>query len=467
MSREKTLIKNSLIYFIGNFSQKFIVFLLLPFYTHYLSTGEYGYFDLIVTMAGLVTPIITFQLNEGMYRHLLDARDKKEIQIIISSTFFVVLKNLILFNLLFLVINYFIKLDNLFLILLYLNIVSLYSVFSQITRGLKKNIVFSVAGIINAIVNVSSNIILIVLLDFRIEGMLLSLIFSFIASFLYLEWKIRFSKYIKYREVDIDTKKKLIRYSIPLIPNTINWWIMNLSDRYLINVFIGVEANGIYAAANKFPSLLVVLNSIFYLAWQETAITEFNSKDKDRFYTKMFNNYMNFQLSMLLILLSTSFIFVDFLLNNEFVEAYKYMPFLYIGAILNSFSSFYGTGFQSSKDTNKAFSSSIYGSLINIIGNIILIPILGLLGAAISTMASFGVMWIIRIYQTKIYFDIRISNKKKLLVPIIIMIFTSLYYMDNYTIKILSIILALIMMCILNRELFSKVIVRRKNKKEN
>ena len=58
----------------------------------------------------------------------------------------------------------------------------------------------------------------------------------------------------------------MYQYSIPLVPNGISWWIVNVSDRTIITAIIGTAANGIYAVSNKFPTILSSLLGIFNLS---------------------------------------------------------------------------------------------------------------------------------------------------------------------------------------------------------
>lgn len=80
MSKEKQLIRNTIIYAIGNLGSKLLTFLLLPIYTAYLLESEYGSFDLIVNTVSLILPIITFQVTDGIYRFILGEEDNKKVK---------------------------------------------------------------------------------------------------------------------------------------------------------------------------------------------------------------------------------------------------------------------------------------------------------------------------------------------------------------------------------------------------
>ncbi|MGG7153562.1 oligosaccharide flippase family protein, partial [Clostridium neonatale] len=104
MKKERTLLKNTLIYAIGNFGSKMLTFLLLPLYTYYLTTSEYGYFDLVLSTITLCIPIITLQVNDGMYRDLLDCNKCDDISMIFSNTIIIIFINIIVLSLFYVIL---------------------------------------------------------------------------------------------------------------------------------------------------------------------------------------------------------------------------------------------------------------------------------------------------------------------------------------------------------------------------
>lgn len=458
MNREKALIKNTIIYAIGNFGSKILSFMLLPFYTYYLSINDYGYFDLITTTVMLLTPIITFQIYDGLYRYLLDSKNDADFKSIISNSFFITIKNLIIFNILYIIIVQFKTFKYEYLVLLQIDFSILAGLFTQISRGMKKNIEYSISGILSTIITLGSNILFIVLMNLRVGSLIISNILAAIIVIVYMECNLKIHKYIKFQLRNKIIKKQLILFSIPLIPNVISWWFMNVSDRYFLTFYKGIEANGIYAISNKFPSILIMLNSIFYLAWQESAITEYDSKDKDKFYTKMFNILMSFEFCSIILLMPFTKLIMEFMIDAKFSSAWLYIPFLYISTVFSSFSSFYGTGYLSSKNTIGAFYTSVIGGIVNVVVNIISIPYIGIQGASLSTMLSFLFMWFLRLWQTRKYFKIDIELKKLIMLSSITVLFLVLYYNSNSIVNITMMILSIIIFFIFNKNFINKVI---------
>jgi len=464
MSREKTLIKNTFIYAIGNLLSKCVGFILLPFYTAYFKPEDYGYFDLITTTMALLIPIVTFQLTDGIYRYLIEADSYKEKQKIISSSFNIIFIGMLISNIVYFIFVHFIRLQFRYEILIMADLSVLYGIWSQIARGLKKNVEYSFSGVIVTIVTISMNIFLVLYTNLRVEAMIISNIVASIVVLLYLEYKLKIIKYITFAVKDIELQKRLIVYSVPLLANVINWWVMNVSDRYIINYFLGMEANGIYAIANKFPTMLMMFSGIFTLAWQESAITENNSKDRDNFYSNMFNSFMKFEVTICLILISFTKVVTAIMVNSKYQVSWKYVPFLYLGAVFNSFAAFYGVGYQVAKETKGSFYTSMVGAVINILINIAMIPYIGIQAASLSTMIGFLVMWLLRIYQTKKYFDIKINKINIFKLSILLIVFTSLYFYNNKIIDVILMLSSILIFFIFNKELIYKVILKIKKK---
>ena len=118
-NREKKFVKNTIIIFLSKFCTQFLSFFLLPLFTALLSTEEYGYFDLYSTYAWLLAIFLTLQLENGMFRFLIDKRnDKDGIKNIISNGIIMILIQLIIFIGLFFIGYKFLSIKNIEYILL-------------------------------------------------------------------------------------------------------------------------------------------------------------------------------------------------------------------------------------------------------------------------------------------------------------------------------------------------------------
>ena len=456
MSREKNLLKNTAIFMVGNFASRFLGFLLLPLYTHYLSTSDFGYYDIVITTVSIIIPIITLQINDAMYRYLLDTENEDEAGRIITSSFTVTIAGLAACCILFAVLMSFMHIPFSYPILIYLITLVLSGLWQQIARGLKKNVVYSISGVLFTAVTLVSNIVLIIFMDMKLEALFYSNIAASVSAVAYIELNIHVLKRLNWSGKKHGLIRKLAAYSAPLLPNALNWWIMSTCNRYIINYHIGTDANGIFAVSTKFPSLLMAFNSVFYLAWQESAIQEYESKDKNEFYTRMFNFYMKFQFCTMLVLLPVTRWGMMLMVDKAFIDAWRYVPFLYAGTVFMAFSTFYGTGYLSSKDTRGAFTTSIAGAGANVLLNLVLTPIMGIQAASLSNMLAFAGMWVLRIFQTRKYFSIRVDLRSLFTLMILSGSYIVFYYFNNLIIDVIMTIVSIGVFYLFNRSLVVK-----------
>jgi O-antigen/teichoic acid export membrane protein len=469
MSREETLFKNTALYLAGSFASKLLGFILLPLYTHYLSPYHYGYFDLINTTLLLLLPLVTLEINDGLYRYLLDAPNSMERARVITATLTSTGRNILVFLVIFFIITNIFTIQYAFLILLALVTSIISDTWQQIARGLKHNTLFSISGVIYAFTLFIFNIVLIAFWQMKIDGLLYSNIAAGLATFCFIEGKLKILRTLKLTSEVKLFRNNLIRFSLPLMPNAMNWWLISLCSRYLITFYMGTAANGIYAVANKFPSIIILIDTIFNLAWQESAITEYNSADKNIFYTKMFNFYMKAQLSVMLVLIPATKILMGYMVDPSFYIAWRYTPLLYACAVFTSFSTFYGTAYIVSKETRGSLITSLICLITNLILSIALIPLLGLQGAALSITFSFLVMWILRYREIKKYFIITIDLKTFLLLFSMMVIFIMLLFIDSRLLDYALMVLGFIISVIVNAEMLDLIrrFVVRKYKASN
>ncbi|NBL00874.1 MAG: polysaccharide biosynthesis protein, partial [Erysipelotrichia bacterium] len=230
------------------------------------------------------------------------------------------------------------------------------------------------------------------------------------------------AKIYKYVTFSIDKRliKEMLVYSLPLIPSSLSWWVMNASDKYMILYFVGVSANGLYSVAHKIPTVINLCNTLFMQAWQISAVEEANSLDKDDFYTKVFSLVSSFLYIIGAGLLLMIKPIMCALVAKSYGEVWKLSPFLVIAMIYSAFAGFMGTNYSAMKKTGGALKTTVAGAFTNVLLNYILIQKFGVNGAAFATMFSFIVMWLYRVIDTKDFVKIKFSWIKILLSNVIL-----------------------------------------------
>ncbi|OPX44826.1 polysaccharide biosynthesis protein [Ruminiclostridium hungatei] len=468
MSREKTLAKNSVIYMTGTLSSKLLVFLLLPIYTAYLSTSEYGYYDVICTTVLMIVPIVSVQIYDGIYRFSLDSGDDRSVSDkYITNALFIIIIAVLMTVPLAIAANYFFKIEFFYLIYLQILATCIFNTWQMIARGLKKNMLFAVSGIIMTFLMLLLNILFIVVLHYSVRALILSNIVSMSAAFIYMEVKLRVFRQISVNYINMKTIKELIAYTIPLIPNTISWWILNLSNRYIIIYCLGNDYNGIFAVASKFPSILMTVNMIFNYAWQDTAIYEKNSSDRDQFYSKMLNYFLRLQLGVLLIIFPFVKLFSAIAIGKEFADAVNYVPYLLIGAFFQFFMTFFSSFYYVFKKTGHLLYTTLIASGINIVVTLLLVSSLKIYAACMANIVSSFIVVVIRYFYVNAKFKIRIKISLKstgLYLPGMVL-YCWLYYTGGIVVNIFALMAGIMVIGVLNKAAimkFKNILMRRR-----
>ncbi len=452
-NKSKSLIKSTIIYSIGNFGSKVLSFGLIPLYSYYLTKEEFGYYDLVVSTIVLLVPLITLQLSDSIFRWLLDNKDDIKIQkTIATSAFTFVLFNSLLAFLILIGVSFFADIEFLLTILVLLITTIFYGMIQQFTRGLSYSKFYAISGVMLTFSLLTCNLLFLFFFKLKIEALFISSILSNIISISFLAYKTNFFKFLNFDYLKLKTLKEMLYYSLPLVPNTLSWWLIMSANKYIIVLNLGEESLGLFSLANRFPALLVMVSSIFLLAWQESAITVFNDQDKDKFFSKIFNKLFRAQFSLVILLILTSEFLVKYIISSSFYESWKYLPLLYLGAVFSSFSAFYGSIYIGAKDTKGALYTSVIGGITNVVLSFVFVRYIGLFGVCVANCLSFVVLFVLRFFNTKKYANINLHISKVLTAVFSVLFSLAVVYINKLQLSITIIIVTSILIFYINRK---------------
>lgn len=404
MGKYSRLGKNTLLIFIGNIGSKLISFLMLPFYTSWLSVSDYGVTDMVNIYVSFLIGIVTLCLTEAIFIFPKD-RDKEEQKKFFSSGLILCTVSFIITFLLFLLLKkLFIALhvSNTFteytwIIYLMLVTTSLQFYTQQFSRSIDNIKVYAISGIILTLFTAILSFILIP--KHGLFGYFVAQIIALLISSLYTYIGSKSYRFTSIKHFSKESYKVMLKYSIPLIPNGIMWWLISALNRPITEKYLGLHDVGIFAVSNKFPAVLMILFTIFSYSWQISVIEEFNKEGYSKFYNKMLRLvYAGLILiSCVIAILSPLLVTIT---DERYYEAAKYMPLLCLGVVFNAFSGMVGTNFSAARKSKYYFYSSIYGAIVSIILSIILIPSLKLYGACLAVVFSHLAMAISRLFYS-------------------------------------------------------------------
>ena len=452
MSKGKELLKNTAIVSIGKICTQLITFFLLPVYTAVLSNEEYGVVDLLNTLTSLLLPIATLQIEQGIFRYLIDCREDKEKQTTLITTIirFTIIQTVICI-LIFLCISPFIHNQYKYYLMANLLMGIFSTILLQICRGLGDNTKYAIGSFITGAITVVLNVLFIVAFHWGAYGMLAATAISNLLCAVYIFITKKLNKYIEPKKYDKKVLKEIIKYSVPLIPNMISWWIVSAADRTINSTVLGVAQNGIYSAANKFSGVFTTLYSVFNLTWTESASININSEDKNEFFSRILDFVLRFFGSLCLGTIAIMPYVFNILINEKFNDAYFQIPILIVGSMFNILVSFLGSVYVAKKLTKEIAKTSVIAAVINIAVNVVLIKQIGLYAASISTLVAYAAMFIYRWIDVKKYVDFKVN---KILIMLLILIYSGTiltYYLKNSTISIVMLLIVVLFAIIINK----------------
>lgn len=438
MNRKKYLLKNTAVFALSNLGTKLISFLLVPIYTGALTTEQYGIVDLISTIITIAVPIVTFNVGEAVMRFSLD-RDADQDKISSIGMLFATIS--VLLSLFTIPVCLQFQQVSEYALLIYAFCVSegLFTISYCFLRGKEKLFDFAVCNIAVSFISAILNIVFLVVLHLGIRGYFYSFCIANIVTAVYGFYKSDIVSGLTRFQIDKSLMKSMLAYSIVLVPNSFMWWIMNSSDRIMVTALVGVTANGIYAISYKIPSILSIFSRIFNQAWSYSAIQENASKDRDEFSNQMLNVFTQFLLVVTGFFMVVIKPFLKIYVAVDYYSAWKYTPYLLIGFFFMSLGTFLSTSYTVNKDSKGFLYSGSAGAIINIILNWLLLPRMGVSGAALATCISYFVVVLYRFFDTKKYIKYRLFNIQFILGSVILIIMGFTMYVDStYTLLLLS-----------------------------
>jgi len=407
----KTLGMNTLIFGIGNILSKLILFLLMPLYTSFLTPTQYGTAELLNNSVDLIMPFITLCLYEAVFRFSIDNIHSTK-EAVFSNSLRLLLKSLVATIVVCIAISLIASSNYPLLFLSMLIPYSLRQIFAQFSRGIGYSKEFAISGILNALALGLVSILLVGILKQGVQGYIFSIAIGNLFSASYLFFRLKLYKFINISSKDSQLVKRMLTYSLPMIPNSVSWWFANISTRYILMFFEGVAIAGIFTAISKLPSIINMLSSIFQQAWQFSASKEIKQKESSKFFSKVFSIYYT------LIILACSYLitFIPMIsrivLKGEFFLYWYYVPLLLVSAVLNCLSVYFGSIYTAAMNNKMIMISTLSGALVSIISSILLIPTIGILGAIVASNLSYIVVNVMRYIDTKKIIKIKIDFKQ-------------------------------------------------------
>lgn len=437
----------------GLLGSKSPFFLLIPILSFYFDKAAVGTFDLMLVTVTLLVPFISFQLGEAAYRFLKQEDVNKNK--LITTCLSVIGINLVIFNFVTLLVSHLFEgqvfkwlilvlastviTHNLMLLYRGLNLITSYAIMGVFTG-------VSTLGLVLFAVTINATLDNVV--NYFAIGNLIAILISIVQSSILKNFRIK--------EFNKSLLKRLLRFSAPLVPNAVSWWLIDLGNRYVILYFLGNEANGTFAVAARYIIILAFLNNFFLIMWQD----KYLQKNIDRNVLQpLLNNFIKAQISVLLLITACSYLIILYGAGAEFNDSYKYVGPIAMAIFVSSLSAFTGVEFLKTMKTKFIFKSTIMGGIVNIAISSILINFIGLYGVLIGTLIGFTTVLIARLIKSQELKYMFINQIKTLTIFLLMFIVIySLQFTENNIASVLTITITLLGVVLWNRNNIYKIL---------
>ncbi len=386
---------------------KAFTFFLIPLYTSYLTTEEYGVINLAAGFYGVAATIVTMSLHSAVIRFYADYKDDKtKVKRLFGTTVtFILLVCAVFTAVLFIfkdiVTRYLFEGIDFFPVVLLsicIAIVSgLYSVYQDIIKGMqqaKKSVLLSYVFFFMML---GGNILCVVVFKMKGVGVLLSALVTnaimVIVMFIDLSKSGLFCFCI-----DRAILKNLLKYSLPLVPHTLSYSVSNYASKVIINSSLSTAMLGIYSLASQLGNIAdVILNSV-QSAFQPWLFETLNSNPDGKKQVQRMTGILMWVYGLIFIGLSAYSKEVILIMSSSgYAEAWLYVPLIVVSIALKCPLYFINGYFYFHKDKTKyIFKSTLIYCIVNVAASAILIPRLGIIGSIISDIfAMFVRTWIL------------------------------------------------------------------------
>lgn len=411
MNPYRSLAFNTFLFGLSTFGSRFLNFLLTPFYTRILSSAEYGVTDLLIQTGNLLIPIASASIANAVIRYGLERSGDKSG--VFTTALLVDLAGFVLLLALSPLLEQISFLSGyLWLVLLYVLAANIHSVCNQFSRTMGHVRLFALDGILRTVLAIGFNLLLLAVLDLGITGYVLSSALADCLSTLFVFLRAGQWRYLRLSSVTRPCAARMLRYSIPLIPAALCGWIVNISDRYLIAFFLGSAATGLYAVANKIPSVLLTVANTFTSAWQLSALAEQPKEEKERFFSNVFAVYAALAFLAASGVIWTAQLSTRLLAAPEYYASWRYVPVLTVATTFACLGDFLSSVYLVEGRSGGSLLTTLLGAVCNLAGNALLIPLWGSMGAALSTLGSYLLIFTVRAVHTRPMLHIRWSLPK-------------------------------------------------------
>jgi O-antigen/teichoic acid export membrane protein len=438
MLNNKKLLSNTILYSIGEIVPKILSFILLPILTVYLTTEEYGINSYTTSVMMFVFVLASLSFNTYLLSQFYKEKDINKRKVIVGTVFY----SIMIFNIILLVLQllifpgiisffdinipfypfFFLAILNNFFDVMAIIPLALYRVNDDV-KG------FLIVSLSRTILQYILILIFVVHLKYGLEGSLYGrLIANIPYIFVYLYYINKQGKFIIVKSIF----KSALRFSLPLLPGSISYMLISLSDRVILERYTSLEKIGIFSVASTLALALNIVIQALYKTIEPVLFKEHVGNNFSAVNAMLYKTYLCvIFVGAFGVAIFSKEIFV-IAASHNFLIGYKIVPGLVVSVVIAGINIYLAMLLITESKQNYVSLITIVSGIVCIVLNLILIPFMGYYGAVITSIVSFLIVNIFCHY--KIYIEKRYVLSQVILMILIVLIpylYDSFIVIDN------------------------------------
>lgn len=388
--------KNTFIYSVGNVATKIVSFLLIPLYTHYLSVYEVGILILLELFERYYASVASLGINSAIWRFFYTAREQSKEKVFVATNYFFLKgTNLVILILLLMTApisakhvlsdESFTRLLQFFFVAQFLNLSGMFM--RNMLRVYEKAFHFIVLALLDVLMLLSLTIWFVLGLDLGLWGVVYAKLITSSLLFVVTLFYILKQFGLRYRHRELQAS---LRYGLPLVFHGISLLVLATSDRFFIQHMISTEVVGVYGTGYKFGMIMsILLVTPFIQAWQPILFRLENAPNQKEIYKQFALHYVQVATFAWLVISVMSKYLIMWTTTDAYYAGMIIVPWVAFAYLLYGLQNIFKAGALLNNATARLTGSAILAAVVNIVLNFLMIPKLGMLGAAVATVLSY------------------------------------------------------------------------------
>lgn len=326
-------------YAIGSFLSKMITFALLPFITRTLGVAQFGTYDLVCLVTDLFVPVGTVMISEALYKELCGSEIPEARISVFSSSALVLAVGILLTPMAFPLFRHYLGAQNAALVIVNIIVTAMFMFMQSALRGIGLTKHYAFSGTLYTFLY-AGNVVVAFMAGYKsYVALIVATTLALVLTDVYLAIILARHKIkLVLGRINLSETKRFLQFSWPLVFNFLSWWLLFSGIRLIIVKWYGVSENGVFALAFRFATLVKLLNSIFFMAWQDRFLANLG---EDGLFMRIFAVFYRYQ-CLLFVVANVGIIFaMPLFFERSYGGLTRYMPMLLLAVIFDAFAFFY------------------------------------------------------------------------------------------------------------------------------